>query len=614
MPQKRKSNIGAKSRNQRRQQERRRKAAKLVCASGFVEFVEKPEKYTKTTVVDSFVKDLVIKRPFCTVCKRFQTSEEQAASNEVTNNNSDSDDDYRPAQPLSNGKKWASTSENTHVTHSPVLFKLNDILDIEFNNGNICDNCNQLVDELDAMQSHLASLKQTLSNRVDKYYNKTLTYEVEHELVAQTLEGTKTSGDIFIRKAKIVTGTDIDATLVPFPAEKPFIVLTRDKPLAVKEADDIKHQQQMQARQDTLVPKKESLDWKAELEAAIEDSKGGPNMWKNLQWIEGRHIEKVVMRGNLDDNFKIDNRWKKSHRHELSFKGHKYVMYVDPVSKELPKDDIVNRWVCKQWGKENSRCPVTLVTSLENDFLLVDSLEAEHNHEPPNANTLAFGPPRAPSVSAPRAPRVHKARVNLKRRADIKAVPSFLMEQHEEGIQLTGNLNKNFVINQIQEVETLLFQFNLYVKSQDPNDSTVNRWACKKSKGRKYGGYGCPAIVLTDLSNDEILLHSMLSDHTHGVVYTDNYMFASFWGSYIMSLHWQRPEMSDKELLRLLRYLFKGKRIANSEGMVHHINWVRARNKTKQEVVYSEETEAQEYQMDLVEDESMDDPFEDPIG
>jgi len=611
MPRKKKSNLGRRSRDAQRRHKKIRENAKQVCASGFI--YERPDQYNRTTLVDNFVKELVIKRPFCTVCKRFQTSEEQATSNQVTDNISDSDDDYRPAQSLSNGKKWTTTSENTPVTRSPVLFRLNDILDIEFNNGNICDNCNQLVDELDAMQSHLASLKQTLSNRVDKYYNKTLTYEVEHELVAQTLEGTKTSGDIFIRKAKIVTGTDIDATLVPFPAERPFIALTRGKSLANNEVNQ--QQQEMQTRQDKLVPKREKLDWKAELEAAIEDSKGDPNMWKNLQWTEGRHVEKVLMTGNFDDNFKIDNRWKKAL--ELSFKGHKYVMYLNPATKELPKDDIVNRWVCKRWGKNNGRCPATLVTSLENDFLLLDSLEAEHNHEPPKANAPPLLP-RPPPVSAQTDPPVHNANMEddksqvLKRRADIKPAPltSFVLEGPDEDLQLSGHTNKNFVINSIRGVETLLFQGNLYVKSQDPNDNSVNRWACKKSQGSKYRGYNCLAIVITNLRNDEILLHSLTSDHNHGVVYTDNYIFASFWGSYIMSVHWQRPELSDKELLRLLRYLFKDKTIVNSEGMVHHIHWIRARNQTKQEVVYSDQVPLNQYSMDLVED----DPFNDPIG
>jgi len=527
MPRKRKSNLGPKCRKNYLRKKALKKAAQRVCADGFIH-----QTFHRPTLIDSFVKELAIKRPFCTVCMRIQTSEEQAESENVTNNNSDSDDDYRSARPLSNGKKWVSTSENTPVSHSPVLFKLNDILDIEFNNGNICDNCNQFVDELDAMQSHLASLKQTLSDRVDKYYNKNSIYEVDHELVAHTLEGTNQSGEAFIQKAKAVTGTDIDATLVPFPTLRPFIALTRQKSLALKE---------------------EEGELGSELPTAVRSGFGKSvpnNIWE--KWMGGRHVENVLMRGNFDYNFTIKSvRNPMTHRSKvvLTYQGHKYMKFRVPMRRSYPEYEFINPWICMSKG-----CPATLVTTLDNICLLLDSMEIEHNHgivESPameeniNQNSFVlkssakqhnaqsetsmlqsdnllewkpckteidcnFAKEEASQIFRSEKWTVNKSEDSTSHIRFQKYVQEALLKRH---------FDHNFVINSVRDAishrskDVLTYQMHQFVKYPSPKacpvGDLVNRWVCRSK--------GCPAILVTTSDNACLFLDSTESEHNHGV-------------------------------------------------------------------------------------------------
>ena len=112
----------------------------------------KRQKSQKAKAVLDFVKGLVIKRPFCTVCKRFQSPEEEVNANVYEED--DSDDDLAP--PSHNrsklGTRWVTTAEATPVTGSQLLFKLFDLLDVEFTMGHVCKDCNHLVEQLDALQ------------------------------------------------------------------------------------------------------------------------------------------------------------------------------------------------------------------------------------------------------------------------------------------------------------------------------------------------------------------------------------------------------------------------------------------------------------------------------
>ena len=51
------------------------------------------------------------------------------------------------------------------MSGTEVLFKLFDVLEMEFEAGNVCKDCNHLVEQLDSLQFQFACLKETLGAR-----------------------------------------------------------------------------------------------------------------------------------------------------------------------------------------------------------------------------------------------------------------------------------------------------------------------------------------------------------------------------------------------------------------------------------------------------------------
>ena len=51
------------------------------------------------------------------------------------------------------------------MSGTEVLFKLFDLLEREFDAGNVCQDCSHLIDQMDGLQFQLACLKDTLTAR-----------------------------------------------------------------------------------------------------------------------------------------------------------------------------------------------------------------------------------------------------------------------------------------------------------------------------------------------------------------------------------------------------------------------------------------------------------------
>ena len=63
------------------------------------------------------------------------------------------------------GTRWATTQEDTPVSGTEVLFKLFDILEMEFDVGHVCKDCYHLLEQLDSFQFQFACLKEKLMAR-----------------------------------------------------------------------------------------------------------------------------------------------------------------------------------------------------------------------------------------------------------------------------------------------------------------------------------------------------------------------------------------------------------------------------------------------------------------
>ena len=58
-----------------------------------------------------------------------------------------------------------------------MLFKLFEILDMEFMAGNVCKDCTHLIQQLDGLKYQYECLKENLQNRVDKFFDKDINYK-----------------------------------------------------------------------------------------------------------------------------------------------------------------------------------------------------------------------------------------------------------------------------------------------------------------------------------------------------------------------------------------------------------------------------------------------------
>ena len=83
----------------------------------------------------------------CTVCKFENYSDEQKLSGRI--------------------KRWAFTSERTSVSQIQLIFKLYEILKHEFLTGSVCDECYNLLDQIDSLEFQVQALTKALKDRID---------------------------------------------------------------------------------------------------------------------------------------------------------------------------------------------------------------------------------------------------------------------------------------------------------------------------------------------------------------------------------------------------------------------------------------------------------------
>ena len=85
---------------------------------------------------------------FCTVCKFEQFFEDQKSVS-------------------SRKKRWTFTSERTSVSQVQIIFKLYEILKQEFLVGSVCDECFDLLDQIDSLEFQVQAVTKALKSRVD---------------------------------------------------------------------------------------------------------------------------------------------------------------------------------------------------------------------------------------------------------------------------------------------------------------------------------------------------------------------------------------------------------------------------------------------------------------
>jgi len=326
--------------------------------------------------------NLTFDRPFCTVCKRFQTNEEEINANVYENDDSDVDDFYVPGRNRNKiGTRWTTTQENTPVSGTELSFKLFEILDMEFEVGNVCKDCNHLLEQLDSLQFQFLCLKESLAARVDKFWNHEINYEgcAKHELIARHPDGKYASGESVAKKAikKIQLGEDQE----PLTVDKmtifsgpPMKGCGRSKALVVIQKDNRQNKKLM------------STNTQKYTQSTAE---------YHSRWTDPRHVEHALLRGNFDNSHIINsNISNPSKCPTLLYKSQGTHMFESlhgrsPSTEMLPVDHMVNRWACAI-----PNCPVILLTTLDNAYVVSESLYNDkgvpkhHSHPSTFARTI----------------------------------------------------------------------------------------------------------------------------------------------------------------------------------------------------------------------------------
>lgn len=356
----------------------------------------------------ALVADLVIQRPFCTICKRFQgPGEEMNASVYENLDDSDIDDYYVPANNRGRiGTRWSTTQEASPVSGTEVLFKLFEILDMEFMAGNVCKDCTHLIQQLDGLKYQYECLKENLQNRVDKFFDKDINYKacLDTQLVAKA--PTLADGKAFARSAvnKVMSsglegqGTQEDRvelenriTILSGPAMKglgPAQALSHRRVANRSQANPDSYDYEMRPVGATGVVRPVNVQTGARLDEVQNNGhnrhsqtsrnpahlKQTPNFrWE--QWTDPRHVEHVMMRGMFDTAFVVNSGVKSGKPPTLLYNRqvyHSFLHHTQSAPTEV--DSMVNRWICAESFSPHSLCPGFILTTVDNTKLLTESL------------------------------------------------------------------------------------------------------------------------------------------------------------------------------------------------------------------------------------------------
>jgi len=307
------------------------------------------------------LKKLSISRPYCTVCKRFQTKEEEINANIYENDDSDIEDFYMPAHNRGKlGTRWATTQEDTPVSGTEVLFKLFDILEMEFDVGHVCKDCYHLLEQLDSFQFQFACLKEKLMARIDQFWNRDIDYstsgqaKADYELAVRAVDGKVASGEAVARKAvksiKTLDNHEEMLNKVKIVSGPPLKGFTRSKVLVQVEKDNHRSNKIAKAQYGN--------------------------------WTDLKYVHQALKRGSFDKDFILNfNATDKDKGPMLFYREYVYQPHyahsymTSSFYSPDPIDKLVNRWKCT--GGVDTQCQNILVTTKDNSSVMVESLFAK---------------------------------------------------------------------------------------------------------------------------------------------------------------------------------------------------------------------------------------------
>ena len=343
---------------------------------------------------------LLPRDPFCTVCKMIKSEEGKDQKKLNVYENEDSDDEISP--PAHNrgriGMRWVSTSEKTTASRSPILLKLFDVIGKEFVIGNLCLECQRLLDQIDAMEFQIKAMKEELKKRIDKFYDSQKSYVVEVEdrntSLARPKYRVEKSGEFAKVKLRVIERMTKNIN-VPRLTDSGGLKKLHLKGMELAKASVNENQKLVMRKEDLKLPenhqnademvlrlmkKRKKTDDPDEIKLRLHYKKTEkPEITSHFwgKWTDVDHIRKSIDRGNLDYNF-VTTQNERGER-LLLYDDHAFHIQDDTKS---PGDALVERWICSRSYVENDNCPCHFVLAKDQNAILMESFEnREHNHK-----------------------------------------------------------------------------------------------------------------------------------------------------------------------------------------------------------------------------------------
>ena len=290
-----------------------------------------------------------VNRPFCIVCKRFQSPIEENAGGYSSD---DSDDLAKFRLP----EEWITSDDITPATGSPVNFKLFELLGEEFKAGSVCKDCNYLLSQLDALKFQADHLTVSLRQRVRLHQDSCSNYQVDLGVTAKDVESKKAEDKAMNREYKKKART----------ALWPNFSVTWKKSNWLGQQSMEHHLTEQ--KQKMAMAKKElkerleikSLDESTPISSEDEELRQGWEKWTNKAFVECE-----LAKAEFDHDVVFN-----AERVVLFYKG---FIYKECMNKAFVTDDLITRWVCQTCGDQ-------LITTVNCDNVFKESFNGKHNH------------------------------------------------------------------------------------------------------------------------------------------------------------------------------------------------------------------------------------------
>jgi len=315
----------------------------------------------------------------CTVCKSRQSGKGGGGGAEKQHfdpNFPDLDEDSGGSG-AGNRKKWMATKDRTSVSQMRLNYKLFDCLKREFNEGFVCNECTDLVEQIDSLQFQANELIKDLRNRVDMaLYDGDLSDEPRPLPSSGRWRGTPTSATTTpsIRK-RPKRELDIDDEDDTFEAFEPALDDPDYIPTASSGGSQVKV---VKIKKEAAGGSTGSASKKAST-PKVHDPFKRVIQYKNEFWDkcnDPEYVEGVLKKKNYDYDLTVITTI--TNNEHLIYDG---AIWHAATFRGFSTDKYLFKWICGKSHHFSYRCTARVATTADKQCVIQESRYMEHNHE-----------------------------------------------------------------------------------------------------------------------------------------------------------------------------------------------------------------------------------------